>query len=47
MTDNDLDVLLREVAEQPHRAADTAMILLATFVSATLWFAASWLAVTW
>lgn len=47
MTDNDLHVLLRDVADRPRRLTTTAAILLATFASLTLWFAAAWLAVTW
>jgi hypothetical protein len=47
MTDNDLHVLLRGVADQPRRLTSTAAIALATFVSLTFWFAAAWLAVTW
>jgi hypothetical protein len=47
MTDNDLDVLLHDVAGQPRRLTTTAAILLATFASLTMWFAFAWLAVTW
>jgi hypothetical protein len=47
MTDPDLHVLLRDVADQPRRLTTTAAIVLAAAVSLTLWFAAAWLAVTW